>query len=216
VLALGPGQRADLIVDIPLQEKPELKVIDFSYGQRFSYLLLNLNLDQSKTFPPKENPPEALPPNPVAKPDLNLAIRHRVEIQGGAMSQFSGGTLSGKYLDIQELVKLGMFWAINGTVSTGAHLESPMLRLSLGRTYIFEVINSTAFEHPMHLHGHSFHVLSVNNQPLPYPTLRVTVLVPAGGKSEFAFVADNPGLWMFHCHVPEHQDSGMTSVVEVI
>ena len=42
-----------------------------------------------------------------------------------------------------------------------------------------------------------------------------TVLLPPRARAEVAFVADNPGNWMLHCHVLEHQASGMMAVVRV-
>ena len=45
--------------------------------------------------------------------------------------------------------------------------------------------------------------------------MKDTVLVPARERAEIAFVADNPGDWMFHCHVLEHQAGGMMAVIRV-
>ena len=92
----------------------------------------------------------------------------------------------------------------------------PMLRLSRGRTHVFKVRNETAWPHPMHLHGHTFTVLNRNGQPMPRKTLSDTVLVDRGETVELGFVADNPGKWLFHCHILEHHAAGMGSVVEVL
>ncbi len=40
-----------------------------------------------------------------------------------------------------------------------------------------------------------------------------TALIPANETAEIAFAADNPGDWMFHCHILEHQESGMMAVI---
>lgn len=45
--------------------------------------------------------------------------------------------------------------------------------------------------------------------------MKDTVLVPARERAEIAFVADNPGDWMFHCHVLEHVEHGMMGMLEV-
>jgi FtsP/CotA-like multicopper oxidase with cupredoxin domain len=55
----------------------------------------------------------------------------------------------------------------------------------------------------------------VNGAAVPHRPWRDTVMVDPADTVEIAFVADNPGLWMLHCHVLEHQDAGMMAVVAV-
>ena len=75
--------------------------------------------------------------------------------------------------------------------------------------------NDTAWHHPMHLHGHSFRVTSRNGAPTPYREWQDTVLMAPRERVEIVFVADNPGDWMFHCHILEHQAAGMMGVIRV-
>ena len=65
------------------------------------------------------------------------------------------------------------------------------------------------------VHGHSFRVITRNGQPTKHREWRDTVLIPPREKAELAFVADNPGDWMFHCHILDHQEGGMMSVIRV-
>ncbi len=67
----------------------------------------------------------------------------------------------------------------------------------------------------MHLHGYSFRVLTRNGSPVPYQQWADTVLVPPKDSVDIAFVADNPGVWMLHCRVTDHQVSGMMTVLRV-
>jgi FtsP/CotA-like multicopper oxidase with cupredoxin domain len=67
----------------------------------------------------------------------------------------------------------------------------------------------------MHLHGHSFRVVTRDGAPTPHRPWQDTVLVAPRETVEVAFVADNPGDWMFHCHVLEHQESGIMGVIRV-
>lgn len=67
----------------------------------------------------------------------------------------------------------------------------------------------------MHLHGHSFRVLSRNGAAVPHHEWGDTVLVPPKEKVEVAFVADNPGDWMLHCHVADHQASGLMTILRI-
>ena len=67
----------------------------------------------------------------------------------------------------------------------------------------------------MHLHGHSFRVVSRNDVPNPIREWRDTVLVPPRESVDIAFVADNPGDWMLHCHVTDHQTAGLMTVLRI-
>ncbi|KAL4235459.1 multicopper oxidase [Mactra antiquata] len=89
--------------------------------------------------------------------------------------------------------------------------------------------------HPMHLHGHSFYVLGMETlntsitremikemdirgklvRNLKNPIKKDTVMVPDGGYTIIRFKADNPGFWLFHCHVDFHFALGMSVVVQV-
>jgi len=110
----------------------------------------------------------------------------------------------------------GRLWAINGKVPDEIYREPPLLSAARGSSQIVELVNRTAFEHPIHLHGHSFRVIKRNGRNEPHQPFRDTVLLGVDETIEIAFVADNPGSWMLHCHVLEHQGSGMMGVVEVL
>ena len=105
-------------------------------------------------------------------------------------------------------------WFINGVAADG-HVSAPLLTLKQNRSYIFKMINATAWHHPIHLHGHSFRVISRNGVPTRYREWQDTVLMNPQERIEIAFVADNPGNWMFHCHILEHMAAGMMGVIRV-
>ena len=66
----------------------------------------------------------------------------------------------------------------------------------------------------MHIHGHYFTVLSRNNIPLSgSPVYLDSILVAPNETWDVAFVANNPGLWMLHCHVLIHAATGMDMMV---
>jgi FtsP/CotA-like multicopper oxidase with cupredoxin domain len=106
-------------------------------------------------------------------------------------------------------------WAINGSSMTGdGHTGMPpLLTLRRGRSVVLTMRNETAWWHPMHLHGHSFRVLSRNGSSVPYRQWADTVLMPPKETVVVAFVAENPGDWMLHCHVTDHQVSGMMTIL---
>jgi FtsP/CotA-like multicopper oxidase with cupredoxin domain len=105
-------------------------------------------------------------------------------------------------------------WTVNG-VSASGHVMEPMLTLSRGRGYLLALHNDTAWHHPIHLHGHSFRVVSRDGRPTRYREWQDTVLMAPDERVEVALVADNPGDWMIHCHILEHQAAGMMGVIRV-
>jgi len=131
----------------------------------------------------------------------------------GGMSGMMGG--SGMGGGMGGMMGNGAMWAINGIAAQG-HNMKPILTLARGKTYILAIDNQTAWYHPIHLHGHSFRVITRNGTTTQYQEWRDTVLIPPRERAEIAFVADNPGDWMFHCHILDHQEAGMMSVIRVM
>ena len=87
---------------------------------------------------------------------------------------------------------------------------------ALGATEIWEVHNVVAMDHPFHLHGFQFQILDRNGVPEPFPSWKDTFNVPKHETVRFIVrFADNPGKWMFHCHILDHEDQGMMGIVEV-
>ncbi len=72
------------------------------------------------------------------------------------------------------------------------------------------VSSETRAVHPMHLHGHHMLVLRRNGSPVRTPWWVDTLDVRRGESYELAFRANNPGVWMFHCHNLDHAADGLT------
>jgi FtsP/CotA-like multicopper oxidase with cupredoxin domain len=108
------------------------------------------------------------------------------------------------------------FWAINKVPWPGDTSDptAPLAELKLGKSYIFNLTNNTPHAHPIHLHGMNFQVVASNARTVP-PLISDTYLVLPDEKVQLALVADNIGDWVLHCHVIEHQKTGMTSYVRV-
>jgi FtsP/CotA-like multicopper oxidase with cupredoxin domain len=106
---------------------------------------------------------------------------------------------------------------MNGMSMTGDGQADmpPLFTVQKGQSCVLALRNETAWWHPMHLHGHSFRVIARNGKPNPIREWHDTVLMPPRETAAIAFVADNPGDWMFHCHVTDHQMAGMMSVIRV-
>jgi len=72
-----------------------------------------------------------------------------------------------------------------------------------------------AMQHPIHIHGQRFLVISVNGVPNDHLVWKDTVLVPTGFTTDVLLELSNPGKWMLHCHVAEHIETGMRMVFDV-
>ena len=99
--------------------------------------------------------------------------------------------------------------------------------LIISQNEVVEIVlnNHDPGKHPFHLHGHAFQVLTrgadesgdwdpeaLRNGSLTFPTIpmrRDTLLVRPNGHFVVRFRADNPGVWLFHCHIEWHVDSGL-------
>jgi FtsP/CotA-like multicopper oxidase with cupredoxin domain len=66
-----------------------------------------------------------------------------------------------------------------------------------------------AMQHPIHIHGQRFLVLSVNGVPNDNLVWKDTVLLPAGATTDILVEMSNPGRWMLHCHIAEHLSADM-------
>ncbi|MGI8586747.1 MAG: multicopper oxidase family protein [Chloroflexia bacterium] len=100
---------------------------------------------------------------------------------------------------------------INGQASPNV----PAIIVHTGQVVRLHIVNDTDEYHPMHLHGHTLSVVAKNGRPLAGSPLHLdTVMVGPHETWDVAFLADNPGLWMFHCHVLLHAAFGMSVMVE--
>lgn len=101
------------------------------------------------------------------------------------------------------------------TINQEAYPQVSQLKVKTGDAVKIALINESKNEdHPMHLHGHSFEVLSKNGQALSgSPIWKDTINVRPGDTYVIAFRADHPGMWMVHCHELHHASMGMMTDV---
>jgi FtsP/CotA-like multicopper oxidase with cupredoxin domain len=216
---LGPAMRADLVVDMTGRLEERFSVIDPFY-RGLEYRLLDLVYEDAPPLREHQlDAPMRLAANTVPEPDLARAERHEIAFSGGMMGGMMGdGMMGGMEPGMMGGMMRGMqhsgIWAINGVAATGDVME-PFLTLHRGRSYVLAMHNHTAWHHPMHLHGHVFRVIARAGLPTRYQERQDTVLMAPHESVEIAFVADNPGDWMFHCHILEHQATGMMGVIRV-
>ena len=213
-LDIGPAMRIDLILDLTGSPGDAFAVRDTFY-RRLQYRLLDLVYGPSRLREKPMGEVAALPANTMPEPDLTSAERHEIAFGGGMMGGMSMARMGGREVGMMEMMQSGKAWTVNGVVATG-HVMDPILTLERNRSYVLALDNRTAWYHPIHLHGHSFRVISRNGQPTRHKEWQDTVLMAPREQVEIAFVADNPGGWMFHCHILEHQAGGMMGVIQVV
>jgi FtsP/CotA-like multicopper oxidase with cupredoxin domain len=87
-----------------------------------------------------------------------------------------------------------------------------MFTVTDGDVVTMEIDNHSGDVHPMHLHGHHAVVLSRDGEPATgSPWWFDSLNVKDGERFTVAFVADNPGVWMDHCHNLEHARDGLVA-----
>ncbi|MCR9057632.1 MAG: multicopper oxidase family protein [Rhodobacteraceae bacterium] len=204
-VVLSPGQRADIALRVPDREEDDVSLIlkkkfDQKVLARFAPRGASTRRDLSELTP--------LAPNPVPKADLSNA--EVIEFvfgwspEGDAPQASICGTLG------------YTFWSINRTAWPGdvpGPLD-PLARLKLGKSYVLRLRNESPNDHPIHLHGVSFQLLRSNKRKLP-PLVTDTALLLSEETMDVALVADNPGDWAFHCHVIEHQKTGLAGFLRI-
>jgi FtsP/CotA-like multicopper oxidase with cupredoxin domain len=206
-LTLAPAQRADLIVDVSAEEGEEALLVSFERDGGYAIagfpvrgLARTARLDD----------PAPLPPNPVPMLEaLGEARRAELLMEGGAMGGMRGAMMSGRMMGMRDMAAAGKVWAFNGMAEMG---ETPLVEADRGETIRIAITNDTAWPHAMHLHGHHFRQVSPDGSVGP---LRDTLLMNRGESVEIAFVADNPGDWLLHCHMLEHSAGGMMTWLRV-
>jgi FtsP/CotA-like multicopper oxidase with cupredoxin domain len=104
--------------------------------------------------------------------------------------------------------KPGLWWTING------HLfpDIPMYVVREGEVVRFRIRNDSGEVHPMHLHGHHAQLLSIDGKPSRgSPIWMDSIDVQSDQEVEIQFRADNPGIWMDHCHNLPHAAEGLVA-----
>ena len=212
VVLLAPAQRADVVLDMTAQVGAKAKIEMLT--QREKVHIGNLVYDARKRRRKRAlADPVALPNNPMpTELDLDNAIVTDLVMSGGAMGALPSVRFQGQDYSLRDLARThGKVWAFNGEAGL---TEAPLAKFARGSTVKIRMVNDTAWPHAMHFHGH--HVREVgHSKRAPRTHWRDTVLMLPREEVTVAFVAHNPGKWMCHCHMIEHQAGGMATWYEV-
>jgi FtsP/CotA-like multicopper oxidase with cupredoxin domain len=91
----------------------------------------------------------------------------------------------------------------------------PPIRVRPNQRVLLRLINLGNLVHAMHLHGHTFTIVGTDGNPVPAAAQlrKDTVLIGPGERYDIEVDARNPGVWMFHCHMPNHGENGMMTAM---
>lgn len=210
-LRIAPAQRCDLIIDLPGEERV-FKIDEVSRDPFAACEIVVAGPAAERTAALPDD--IALPANPVPKAlDMRDALPVDLRMEGGAMGGMREAMLHGERRAMRDLFEARKMWSFNGIA--GSHHDAALFTVARGRTVRIPIVNDTRWPHAIHVHGHHFRVLSRNGEEVTREQWRDTVLTEPEERVEIAFVADNPGKWMVHCHMLEHQAAGMMAWFEV-
>ena len=188
-IVLGPGDRAEV----------EWRIAE----ENFDVINAAWSLNGGRSYEPSETLVEVEVENPApAAAELNWPFTGRsVTADPGYVDllyAFSGSDRTG-------------IWLINGERFPNVTIQ----QVEYGSTVIIEVRNLSPTEHPFHLHGLHFEVLTINGEPPPYQMIEDTFNLRIRDQVRFKVLADNPGFWMTHCHILPHAADGMMTILHV-
>jgi bilirubin oxidase len=136
---------------------------------------------------------------PVAPPVVPSMLRRVVPLDSTAATAtqvivLSQGLINGRMMDMHRVD----------------------VHASLGATEIWDIENVVGMDHPFHLHGFQFQVLERGGRPEPFRSWKDVVNVRKHESVRIIVRYDDfPGMWMYHCHILDHEDHGMMGILEV-
>lgn len=209
---LAPAQRADLILDAALEPGSTALIREVGNGDPYKAASFTYRENETVEKRLRRDPGPLASDWGLAEPDLANARDLELEMAGGAMGRMDNAVFNGEVMGWRELVSNRRVWAFNGIAGD---MEKPLAEIRRGETVAIRMVNDTAWQHAMHLHGHHFTTTELNRKRAEELEWRDTVLMQPDETRTIAFVADNPGKWLLHCHMVEHMAAGMNTWIHV-
>jgi len=114
-------------------------------------------------------------------------------------------------MSVGPSLRRGLDFLVNGERH---HQDRPV---RVGELQVWDIVNTSLMDHPFHLHGFFFQVLSVNGEPPAFRSWEDVVNLPPRSTTRIAWMPDDrPGSWMYHCHIFEHHEAGMMGHFDVV
>ena len=131
-------------------------------------------------------------PNPTSAPP-DETIELLIVKENGALNGFNRWTLNGEAFSMETM--------------------KPIYTVHEGRRYRLKFRNASDDIHPLHLHRHSFELMHVGGKPTA-GVVKDVVMLGGFQEVEFDFIADDPGMTLFHCHQQLHMDYGFMALFD--
>ena len=199
-LVIGPGQRADLLVQAGAPGTYELAALPYDGGYPAPTGPVARVVVAGDPHPMRL--PPALPPPPLRT------------IADAELTGSRSLTLSARVPEVEAAAS----WQEFSFMVDGRHFDPRRVdhRVRLGAVEEWTVINAHHHDHVFHIHTNPYQVTKINGRTLPTPVWRDTVIVPRHGSLTFrSRFLDFTGRFLLHCHMMNHELLGMMQLVEV-
>jgi bilirubin oxidase len=204
-ILIAPAQRVEVLVTVSAMPNARYRLRTLRYQPEFMGLGAYRDEDLLTLATSAEPPavPEVIPP--ALRPIVDLGVpgrRQRIELsERMGMGMMGGGMFS---------------FLINGRSFDVGRID---LTAAQGQVEFWDIVNQTSMDHPIHIHGTRFQLVSREAAgvvtPAPYLAWLDTVNVPARQSATIKVRQTMSGKRMFHCHILEHEDAGMMGVLDV-
>ena len=182
---IAPGQRLDVEVVLTGKESKTYTIKDGNAKVKLIYKGNDKSKAISPFIPLKAHNLEKYVSDKA--PDISMKLTEEMEMNGSEMK-------------MREM--------INGEVFP----NTETFNVKVGQVYKVQFENAdkmAGMSHPMHIHGAHFQIISKNGHPTNDTTWYDTYPMDQGIKTDIAIKFDEPGVWMVHCHILNHEDNGM-------
>nr|WP_237025802.1 multicopper oxidase family protein [Lactococcus lactis] len=182
---IAPGQRLDVEVVLTGKESKTYTIKDGNAKVKLIYKGNDKSKAISPFIPLKADNLEKYVSDKA--PDISMKLTEEMEMNGSEMK-------------MREM--------INGEVFP----NTETFNVKVGQVYKVQFENAdkmAGMSHPMHIHGAHFQIISKNGHPTNDTTWYDTYPMDQGIKTDIAIKFDEPGVWMVHCHILNHEDNGM-------
>ena len=207
-LMLVPGERADVVITATSNPGTELDILTLPYERGHgSGTLPSANVLQIRYSSEAATTTPSLPMSFRPIDALPAPVRSRQLVLAESQPAGAGGH-SGHGSSASDRPS----FTINGQ----AFPNITPLVAKLGETELWEVRSDEEIDHPFHIHGFFFQVLSRGGVPEPFRAWKDTVNIKGKQTLQLAVRFDGfDGKWLFHCHILEHSENGMTGELDV-
>lgn len=157
---------------------------------------------------------EGAAPQPTARlPELDRRVLALSDLKATPAVNLPPGPPDRTYNVVLGGGEEGYRWTINGKAGVhGGQHDAERLEVNQGDKVRLTFDNRTTMFHPMHLHGHTFQVVS----PVAGGPRKDSLIVLPQQRLGIDFIADNPGQWVLHCHNVYHMEGGMEALVSYV